>query len=160
MNIKSKTKKIICMILIVISLVAISTGIVSAAHIYQPPRKVDGANVESGPSKGEIFKEYLPELNQWSEVPVWLFEQWNKSFWCIQHGQPIMAYLTATEPHYWAWYDKAPEGVAAYSESNPYMYYRRSETMGLIEDHHKQFSKWEAELKAMAAPDLRFWSNI
>ncbi len=149
MNIKSKTKKILCMILIVISLIAISTGIVSAAHIYQPPRKIDGANVEGGPNKGEIFKEYISELNQWSEVPVWLFAQWNRSFWCVQHGTPIRAYLTATEPHYWAWHDKVPDGVAAYDENNPYAFYRRSATMGLITDHHDKLAIFEAELAAI-----------
>lgn len=148
MNIKSKVKKILCMILIVISLLAVSTGIVSAAHIYQPPRAIDGANVEGGPYKGEIFKEYQSELNQWSEVPVWLFAQWNRSFWCVQHGTPIRSYLTATEPHYWAWLDKKPDGVAAYSEGNPYAFYRRTPTMGLITDHHDKLAIFEAELAA------------
>lgn len=156
MNIKSKAKKILCITLIIISLLALSTGVVSAAHIYQPPEKIDGANVADGPNKGEIFKEYRSELN-WAEVPVWLFEQWGKSFWCVQHGTPIRDYLTATEPHYWAWYYKRPEGVAAYDENEPYYFYRRTEKMGLIEDHQ---DKWnEAKSKFESAAKNNGWTS-
>ena len=153
---KKISSKLKLIIILTFAIVVLSAGIVSAVvHRYPMSDHHDGAIVW-GPTKGEIFKQFWDDPNNynWDNLPTWLFAEWNISLWCAQKGGWIGGKSQlVTEEHYWAYVSKEGDPqyethTVPYDENNPFKWYRRSETMGLVTDHHDwEFNKYEKELK-------------
>ena len=129
-----RLKHIIPILIITLLLIV---GICTAVDAVSSPTEggdTDG-QVVFGPGKAEIFyelnKEQYDKLTV-HEVPRWLFGDFGVSLWCIQHGTPTKPHMTATERHYWAYVNETEGGASAYSKTNPYKWYRRSPTCGMV----------------------------
>lgn len=130
-----KRLKYIIPILIITLLLIV--GICTAVDAVASPTEggeTDG-QVVFGPTKAEIFYEL--NSKQYDkltahEVPRWLFGDFGVSLWCIQHGTPTNTHMSATEKHYWAYVNETEGGASAYSKTNPYKWYRRSPTCGMV----------------------------
>ena len=132
---KRQTKK---QIILIISLVMLI--IAGMATIVKAEGDETDGKVVTSEDKAEIFLEYnefvYDKLNR-QEHPTWLFKDYEISLWCNEHGKDVNGYLTGQEKHYWAEIpeeDKKEGGATAYDPSNPYHWYRRSETEGLVEN--------------------------
>lgn len=146
MKVKDKVKKIIDIIILVL-IISFGLYIMNIPKIY--------AKVVSSAQLGEIFKDDLGMLN-FHEVPVHLFEDYNITLWCAEHGADIDGYIKpprgATEAHYHAYF-AGTSGVAAYDENSPLKYYKREAT-GLVIDHRDKYKNFVDALKAAACCDI------
>lgn len=150
METNKKKSKLIVTALITIILVLLIAGTAFASGNHNPKKRYpmgdhsDGAIVW-GATKAEVFK-YFADLN-WDGIPTWLFAEYNISLWCGQKGAHISPYMTVTEEHYWAWEEQTETSKVPYTEHNPYAWYRRTKTMGLVTDHHDwEYNTFLAEL--------------
>lgn len=133
MKVESKIKKIFkIIILLAVIIFGISLTAISSET---------SAAILNGKQKAEIFKDDAGILNK-NEHPTHLFVSENIYLFCSAHGWDVNGYMTATEAHYWAFKNKAPEGVAMYDPNNPYMYYRRSASVGVMESHRYNWGQW------------------
>lgn len=126
-KIKKITKTLIIALMIIIATCFVGYTVVNAAIVTSSER-------------GELFFEDHDMLNS-HKVPVNLFADYGITLWCVQWLQNVEEYMTAVEQYYHAFYDETSSSVYN-GPDDPYKYYRRSETLGLIETHRSQYEKF------------------
>ncbi len=161
-------EKIITALILMVCIISISGltyALVNKEHyIVTGPEDIDGA-IYTNSGMAETFRQYKSptevagqeQQTQISagdcvgEIPTWLFADNWISLWCSAHGFAVHKLMTAPEEFYWAYY--AEEGDTFYetydydnrlneSKTNPYKFYRRSETEGLITDYKAAHANW------------------
>lgn len=137
----NKVKRILQIILMI--------GIMIAG-IFVIGNKEKLAVVVSNSTKFEAFKEDTApgSTANWDYIPVNALSGYRISLWCINHNHDILNHLTAPRAFYDAY--TAGRSSASYSgKSNPYKYYRRSSSQGLIENHRSYYNTFLGRLRSV-----------
>lgn len=114
-----------------------------------------GSFIVHSVEKAEIFSGY--EMSRKGQ-PAKLFSEDGIFLFCIEKGQPISTFMTASKAHYIAWKDNT-ESNGEYDPSSPAKFYRRSAEMGLIASYESDWTQWDNHIADLTHGNCRDHSS-